>query len=93
MGFEPTYNGFAARPLASTSTEKRSTFEQAPEQLGAHKAEDPNLATVVEAWPKLPEGTRKAVKAMIEAADQTRHAQHSIPTCQTWRAHLRAAPA
>ena len=36
--------------------------------LGALRAESPDLASVVEAWPKLPEAIRAGILAMIDAA-------------------------
>jgi len=39
--------------------------------LGAKKIpDDPDLAAVVEAWPKLPEAIKAGILAMVEAADR-----------------------
>lgn len=35
--------------------------------LGASRAESPGLATVVEAWPRLPEAIRRGILATVEA--------------------------
>ncbi len=75
MGFEPMNNGFAIRPSGSVTNQETETCETSTNHLGALlgalRAESPDLATVVEAWPKLPETVRAGILAMINAAKRT----------------------
>ncbi len=71
VGFEPTNNGFAIRPLGSaTDSKSRACGLDAGRLgalLGALRAENPDLANVIDAWPKRPDVARAGILAMVEA--------------------------
>ncbi len=72
VGFEPTTNGFAIRTATpAKAAEKaicRAVTGRLGATLGALRADWPELATVVEAWPELSEPLRAGVVALVRAA-------------------------
>jgi hypothetical protein len=87
-GFEPGNNGFANRDMETLCTEWQSTYDDSESTLTpqltpvpeealtleeiAACVPDPDLAVVVELWDTLPEHVRAALRALAEAAAETR---------------------
>ncbi len=74
-GFEPAKayaNGFTARPPYNATREDATTSGRGENDSALTSAlsplDDPNLTSVVEAWPKLPEHIKAAVLALVECA-------------------------
>jgi hypothetical protein len=71
-GFEPGDNGFANRSQASSNTKKISTsevFSSLGAATGAAAPLDSDLAGIVDLWPSLPKHIRRAVLALVGAAE------------------------
>ena len=72
-GIEPPTPGFSVLLKSLNSSEKETIFEIL-EALGtAVEIDDisilPELLSVIEAWPKLPEAIKKAIMALIRSDD------------------------
>ena len=71
MGFEPMNNKSAIRRPPHGTTDEQSTHETGPgtlaECLALLAQNDPDFATVAEAWSELPEPVRAGIVAMVKA--------------------------
>ena len=63
-GFEPTTRGLRIR---STDKQNRAFSRATDRKLTELTAEDPDLADVVKAWPKLPDALKAGILAMVKA--------------------------
>ena len=77
MGFEPTkYGGFANRCPEGVTHGNTQGYATSPEALGALLGalaaeigpSCPDLAAVVDAWPRLPNALKAGIVAMVKAA-------------------------
>jgi hypothetical protein len=73
VGVEPTYNGFADRPVDSAKPKSTkglriaTPFFATPLPCDTRQT-DPELAAVIDAWDRLPEAVRAGIVAMVMAA-------------------------
>ena len=78
-GFEPATSGFGGRKPTIQSPETTSTYDAPHERVtptGTTSDENgtpnPGLATIIAAWPTLPELTRRNILAIVAAGEPTK---------------------
>jgi len=71
-GFEPVVTDLQSVPAESQPANQQGFTQSSPsvlaECLALLRRESPDLAAVVEAWPKLPESIKAGIVAMVKAA-------------------------
>jgi len=74
-GFEPVNDGFANRSRDSLSAENADTYDADDSHWRTHwwKAlqNHPDLQSIVEAWPTLPDTLKAGILAMVRASNRS----------------------